>query len=58
MKIISSQCLLAQTVVTACGHVEEGARAAKLLFEVREIRIQGDSREKTRKCEIVKYLFD
>jgi hypothetical protein len=30
MKIMSSQCLLAQPVVTACGHVEEGPSADEL----------------------------
>jgi hypothetical protein len=30
MKIISSQRLLVQPVVTACGHVEEGPSADKL----------------------------
>ena len=38
-------------VVTAYGHIEEGARAAKLLFEVCEIMIQGDSREKTQNAK-------
>jgi hypothetical protein len=30
MKIMSSQCLLAQPVVTVCGHVEEGPSVDKL----------------------------
>ena len=34
MKIISSQCLLAQLTVTTCGHVEEGPNGDKLIFRV------------------------
>jgi hypothetical protein len=34
MKIMSSQFLLAKTVVNACGHVEEGPSSDKLHFEV------------------------
>ena len=30
MKIMSSQCLLVQPVVTVCGHVEEGPSVDKL----------------------------
>jgi hypothetical protein len=31
--------------------LEEGARVAKLLLKVRDMRIQGDSREKTRNAK-------
>jgi hypothetical protein len=34
MKIMSLQRLLAQTVVTACGHVEEGPSADKLRLRI------------------------
>jgi hypothetical protein len=34
MKIMSSQHLLAQTLVTACAHVEEGPSSDKLHFGV------------------------
>jgi hypothetical protein len=34
MKIISSQCLLAQPVVTTCGHVEEGPSADELRLKI------------------------
>jgi hypothetical protein len=34
MKIMSSQHLLAQPVVTVCGHVEEGPSADELRLEI------------------------
>jgi hypothetical protein len=34
MKIMSSQRLLAQSVVTACGHVEEGPSADELRLRI------------------------
>jgi hypothetical protein len=34
MKIMSSQRLLAQPVVTACGHVEEGPSADELRLRI------------------------
>jgi hypothetical protein len=34
MKIMSSQCPLAQPVVTACGHVEEGPSADELYLRI------------------------
>jgi hypothetical protein len=34
MKIMSSKCLLAQPVVTACGHMEEGPSADELHLRI------------------------
>ena len=34
MKIMSSQCLLVKTVVTMCGHVEEGPSADKFYLGI------------------------
>jgi hypothetical protein len=39
MKIMSSQRLLVQPVVTACGHVEEGPSADELHLEISGSRL-------------------
>ena len=59
MKIMSSQHLLAQPVVTACGHVEEGPSADKLRLGISGIvtwkvkKLHNGINEKA-KCEIMK----
>jgi hypothetical protein len=41
MKIMSLKCLLAQPVVTACGHMEEGPNIDELRLEILGITVVG-----------------
>ena len=59
MNIMSSQCLLAQPVVTACGHVEEGPSADELPLEISgimsgNVETHGHTNDELPKAKILK----